>query len=255
VRVSFVWHTRPRAVVIATSNCFERPRLDTDKIKLAFYRRRHKRFFCPLLKISSYHSYLKFLDFSQLLVADTPLWIFFSIKFVYTLWQNFLDTQYKNIFFFALIKKIFSQNLVEIIFRYHKKYFWIFGTPLQPKRRKVKVSHGVLGIKIGWKGSLEFISEGIFDKYSKIKILVFEIFEKGQIFRPFFWPSTLKTKTFTKKINGSICAYRVFHLPIFRRIEGGWGWNPPSPPPVLFLFSSIAQKFETFLILQKNTVL
>ena len=25
--------------------------------------------------------------------------------------------------FFALIKKIFLQNLVEIIFRYHKKYF------------------------------------------------------------------------------------------------------------------------------------
>ena len=29
--------------------------------------------FCPLLKKSSYNPYLKFLDFSQLLVADTPM--------------------------------------------------------------------------------------------------------------------------------------------------------------------------------------
>ena len=48
--------------------------------------------FCPLLKKSSYNPYLKFLDFSQLLVADTPM------KFFYTLWQHFWDTQYKNIF-------------------------------------------------------------------------------------------------------------------------------------------------------------
>ena len=53
-----------------------------------------------------------------------PYEIFFSKNFVYTRWQHFWDTQYKNIFlFFALIKKIFLQNLVEIIFRYHKKYF------------------------------------------------------------------------------------------------------------------------------------
>ena len=26
------------------------------------------------------------------------------------------------------------------------------------------------------------------------------------------------------------CTYRVFYLPIFRRIEGG-GWNPPTPGP------------------------
>ena len=29
--------------------------------------------FCPLLKKSSYNPYLKILDFSQLLVADTPM--------------------------------------------------------------------------------------------------------------------------------------------------------------------------------------
>ena len=33
--------------------------------------------FCPLLKKSSYNPYLKFLDFSQLLVADTPMNFFF----------------------------------------------------------------------------------------------------------------------------------------------------------------------------------
>ena len=38
--------------------------------------------------------------------------------FVSTLWQHFWDTKNKT-----LIKKIFFQNLVEIIFRYHNKYF------------------------------------------------------------------------------------------------------------------------------------
>ena len=53
-----------------------------------------------------------------------PYEIFFSKNFVYTLWQHFCDTQYKNIFlFFGLIKKIFLQTLVEINLRYHKKYF------------------------------------------------------------------------------------------------------------------------------------
>ena len=65
---------------------------------------------------------------------------------------------------------------------------------------------------------MEFISEGIFEKYSKMKILVFEIFEKGQILRPFLDLAPSKLKIFSKKFNGSICAYRV--LLIFRRIEG-----------------------------------
>ena len=38
-----------------------------------------------------------------------------------------------------------------------------------------------------------------------------------------------KLKDFSNKFNGSICAYRVFYIPIFRRIEGGGGWNPPPP--------------------------
>ena len=38
--------------------------------------------FCPLLKKSAYDPYLKFLDFSQLLVADTPMK--FSRKILFT---------------------------------------------------------------------------------------------------------------------------------------------------------------------------
>ena len=72
---------------------------------------------------------------------------------------------------------------------------------------------------------MEFISEGIVEKYSKMKILVFEIFEKVQILRPFSGLAPSKMKIFSKKINnGSICAYRVFYLPIFRKSEGG-GWS------------------------------
>ena len=73
---------------------------------------------------------------------------------------------------------------------------------------------------------MEFISEGIFEKYSKLMILVFEIFEKGQILRPFLGLAPSKLKFFSKKCNGSICAYRV--PTIFRRIEEGGGIHPPS---------------------------
>ena len=41
----------------------------------------HPTVFCPLLKKSSDDPYLKFLDFSQLLVADTPKKIFLSRNF------------------------------------------------------------------------------------------------------------------------------------------------------------------------------
>ena len=40
---------------------------------------------------------------------------------------KFWDTQYK--IFFALIKKIFLQPLIEIIFRYHSFFNYSFGTP------------------------------------------------------------------------------------------------------------------------------
>ena len=39
--------------------------------------------------------------------------------------------------------------------------------------------------------------------------------------RPFLGLAPSKLKKFSKKFNGSICAYRVFYPPIFRRIGGG----------------------------------
>ena len=55
--------------------------------------------------------------------------------------------------FFALIKKFFLQTLVEIFFRYYKKYFKIFGTPWDPpttnKKKSENFTYGVLSIKIG----------------------------------------------------------------------------------------------------------
>ena len=59
----------------------------------------------------------------------------------------------------------------------------------------------------------------------------FDIFEKGQILRPFSGLAPSKLKFFSKNVNGSICAYRVFYLPIFRRIEGGPGVESTSLPP------------------------
>ena len=52
-------------------------------------------------------------------------------------------------------------------------------------------------------------------KYSKTRF--------GSKFEAFFRPSIIKTE-----FNGSICAYRVFYLPIFRRIKGG-GVEPIPP--------------------------
>ena len=48
-----------------------------------------------------------------------------KIKYlVYPRAEHFLDNQYKNIFnFFALIKKIFTQTLVEIILEIIKHFF------------------------------------------------------------------------------------------------------------------------------------
>ena len=43
--------------------------------------------------------------------------------------------------FFSLIKKIFLQNLVEIIFRYHKIFFRVLGPPGAPIRTTWKFLH------------------------------------------------------------------------------------------------------------------
>ena len=70
---------------------------------------------------------------------------------------------------------------------------------------------------------MEFISEGIFEKYSKMKILVFEIFEKGQILGPFSGLAPSKLKFLSKKFNGSRCEYRVFLQSISGESEVGGG--------------------------------
>ena len=57
---------------------------------------------------------------------------------------------------------------------------------------------------------MEYISEEIFGKYSKIKILDLTFLKKVKYLG-------LKTENF----NGSIWACTVFYLPIFRGIEGG----------------------------------
>ena len=44
-------------------------------------------------------------------------------------------------FFFALIKKIFLQTLIEIIFRYHLFSYYSFGTPWAPLRTKLNFLH------------------------------------------------------------------------------------------------------------------
>merc|ERR1711946_75042 len=44
-------------------------------------------------------------------------------------------------FFFALIKKIFLQPLVEIIFRYHKFFFRVLGPPRAPYEQNKKILH------------------------------------------------------------------------------------------------------------------
>ena len=57
-----------------------------------------------ILPFTQSNPYLKFLDFSQLLVADTPM--------KYTLSQHFWNTQYKNYFdFFPFIKNLFTSYL------------------------------------------------------------------------------------------------------------------------------------------------
>ena len=57
---------------------------------------------------------------------------------------KFWDTQYK--FFFALIKKIFLQTLIEIIFRITHLFITVLGPPYE---RNEFFPYEVLGIKIG----------------------------------------------------------------------------------------------------------
>ena len=58
--------------------------------------------FCPLLKKSAYDPYLKFLDFSQLLVADTPIKFFFR-KILFPPSDSTFETRSTKIFFCFLL--------------------------------------------------------------------------------------------------------------------------------------------------------
>ena len=49
----------------------------------------------------------------------------------------------------------------------------------------------------------------------------FDIFEKGHILRPFSGKALSKLKKISTNFNGSIYAYRVFYIPIFRRKKFG----------------------------------
>ena len=82
---------------------------------------------------------------------------------------------------------------------------------------------------------MKFISEGIFEKYSKMKILVLTFLNKDQILRPFSGLAPSKLKMFSTKFNGSICAYRVLHLPFLRELKvvGGGDGIPTPVLPVL----------------------
>ena len=80
--------------------------------------------FCPLLNKYTINPYLKFLDFSKLFVADTP--IINNPKFSFTPSQNTFGTPGTEIiliyWFYSFNKKIL-QILVLIIFRY-RGFVW-----------------------------------------------------------------------------------------------------------------------------------
>ena len=75
---------------------------------------------------------------------------------------------------------------------------------------------------------MELISKRIFEKYSKMKILFFDIFEKGQILRPFSGLAHSKLKIFSTNLMVA-CAYSVFYLPISEE-SNGWGYRKKGGP-------------------------
>ena len=54
-----------------------------------------------------------------------------------------------------------------------------------------------------------------------------------KFFETFFRPRNLKAEHLSKEFNSSICAYIVFYLPIFSRIEGGGVESNPNPPVLM----------------------
>ena len=90
--------------------------------------------FCPLLKKSSGNPYLKICDLTQYFFMDLNMKKKLKSLVLPPL-TALLGNSALNIFF-ALIKKIFLQTLVEIIFRYRKIFFRVLGPPWAPLRTK-----------------------------------------------------------------------------------------------------------------------
>ena len=110
------------------------------------------------------------------LPLDTPM-KFFLGNLVYNLWQHFWVTQDKNIFF-ALIKKIFLQTIVD---------------PLTTKKKKSEnITFGVLGQNRVKRMIWVHFWRDIW-KIFKNEYFGFDIFEKRSNFDAFFRPSTIKT--------------------------------------------------------------
>ena len=75
----------------------------------------------------------------------------------------------------------------------------------------MKISH--IGYQNRVNRVIVVISEGIFEKYSKMKILVFRISEKGQILRLFSGLAPSKLKLFPKKLRvGYVCIEESFDI-------------------------------------------
>ena len=72
--------------------------------------------------------------------------------------------------FFALIKKIFLQTLVEIIFRYHKFFFRVLGPPWAPLRPKWKFLHVRSWVsKLSKKGALSSFLKEFLENIQKLR--------------------------------------------------------------------------------------
>ena len=117
------------------------------------------------------------------LLNFSQLWIFFSLQnfCLHSLTALLGHPVQKYYFIFALIKKIFLQTLV----------FW------DPPTNKKKKNENSIYVYDCW------------------------VSKSGERMRA--WISFLKEflGNIQKWRNGSICAYKVFYLPIFRRIEAG----------------------------------
>ena len=82
-------------------------------------------------------------------------------------------------------------------------------------------TYDVLGIKIGWKGWVKFISEKNFFNIFKYEDFDLKVW-KWLNFKVFIRQGTL----IIEKCNGSIlCAYKIFLIKIFRRIARSWNFN------------------------------